>query len=77
MIYLVGGAPRAGKSILGQQVASRLKIGWVSTDLLADLLRVKNEAGIQNEWNAAPRLLIPWQNGSSRIWKNLSGGSAL
>jgi hypothetical protein len=57
MIYLIGGAPRAGKSILGQQVASGLKIGWVSTDLLAELLKVKNEDGIQNEWNAAPEAI--------------------
>ena len=57
MIYLIGGAPRAGKSILGQQVASRRKIGWVSTDLLAELLRVRKEAGIQNEWNAAPEAI--------------------
>jgi hypothetical protein len=28
MIYLVGGAPRAGKSILGQQIAAKLRIGW-------------------------------------------------
>src|SRR5262245_33172753 len=53
MIYLIGGAPRAGKSILCQQVASRLKIGWISTDLLMELLRVKNEEGVKTEWNAA------------------------
>jgi hypothetical protein len=57
MIYFIGGAPRAGKSILGQQVASKLKIGWVSTDLLAELLRVKNEEGVKNEWNAAPEAI--------------------
>jgi len=51
MIYLVGGAPRAGKSILGQQVAADLKIGWISTDLLVDFLRVKDET-IKAEWNA-------------------------
>ena len=54
MIYLIGGAPRAGKSILCQQAASTLKIGWISTDLLMELLRVKNEEGIKTEWNAAP-----------------------
>ena len=53
MIYLVGGAPRAGKSLLGQQVAANLKIGWISTDLLVDLLRV-NDATLQGEWNAKP-----------------------
>jgi hypothetical protein len=52
MIYLVGGAPRAGKSILGQRIATKLKVGWISTDLLQELLRVKNDAGVKREWNA-------------------------
>src|SRR3712207_2426111 len=54
MIYLVGGAPRVGKSLLGQRVAAKLKAGWISTDVLVQLLSVKNEAGIKVEWNAAP-----------------------
>jgi hypothetical protein len=54
VIYLIGGAPRAGKSILGQQVSANLKIGWISTDLLMELLRVKNEDGDKAEWNASP-----------------------
>jgi hypothetical protein len=54
MIYMIGGAPRAGKSILGQQVSAKLKVGWISTDLLMELLRVKNVEGIKAEWNAAP-----------------------
>ena len=54
MIYLVGGAPRAGKSILGQQVAAKLKIGWISTDLLIELLRVRSDHGMKTEWNANP-----------------------
>jgi len=49
MIYLIGGAPRAGKSILGQRVAVNLKTGWISTDLLAELLRIRNEDGAKNE----------------------------
>ena len=57
MIYLIGGAPRAGKSILGQQISAKLKIGWVSTDLLVELLRVKNEKGVKTEWNAAPEAI--------------------
>ena len=56
MIYLVGGSPRAGKSILGQQVAANLKIGWVSTDLLVELLRVNDES-IKAEWNATPEAI--------------------
>lgn len=57
MIYLVGGAPRAGKSILGQRISANLKIGWISTDLLLELLRVKNEAGVKVAWNAAPEAI--------------------
>jgi hypothetical protein len=57
MIYLVGGAPRAGKSILGQHVSAKLKIGWISTDLLMVLLRVKKDEGMKTEWNAAPEAI--------------------
>ena len=42
MIYFVGGAPRTGKSILTQRISAKLKIGWTSSDLLIELLRVKN-----------------------------------
>jgi 2-phosphoglycerate kinase len=45
MIYLIGGAPRVGKSTLCQQVSAKLGIGWISTDLLnnfhASLLRAE------------------------------------
>jgi len=57
MIYLVGGAPRAGKSILTQHLAATLKIGWISTDVLMELLRVSNPAGVKAEWNAAPEVI--------------------
>ena len=54
MIYLVGGAPRVGKSILGQQLSANLGVGWISTDVLMQLLSVNNEAGRKAGWNAAP-----------------------
>jgi hypothetical protein len=54
MIYLIGGAPRAGKTILGQQISRELRIGWVSTDLLLTLLAVTKVEGMKTEWNAAP-----------------------
>jgi hypothetical protein len=57
MIYLIGGAPRAGKSILGQRVSVKLKTGWISTDLLAELLKVRSDEGT-NEWNAAPEAIM-------------------
>ena len=58
MIYLIGGAPRCGKSILAQQVSAKLKAGWISTDPLMELLRLKNEEGIKTEWNADPESII-------------------
>jgi hypothetical protein len=54
MIYLIGGAPRTGKSILAQQLAVDLKAGWVSTDLLMEVLRAKQVEGMQAVWDATP-----------------------
>lgn len=53
MIYLVGGAPRAGKSILGQRVAQRLSVGWVATDVLRTLVQGEGEA----RWDASPEAI--------------------
>src|SRR4051812_6524231 len=58
MIYLLGGAPRAGKSTLCQLTSAKMKIGWISTDLLVDLLRVKNDEGVNSEWNASPEAIM-------------------
>lgn len=63
MIFLVGGAPRVGKSILAQHVAANLKAGWISTDLLAELLKLNHVEGVTTEWNASPeaiRALAEW-----------------
>jgi len=57
MFYFVGGAPRVGKSILAQKIATKLNIGWVSIDILVEILRVKNEDGIKTEWNASPEAI--------------------
>ena len=54
MIYLVGGAPRTGKSLLGRHLAAEQRMGWIGTDLLFELLRVANDPGVPQEWNAAP-----------------------
>jgi hypothetical protein len=58
MIYFVGGAPRAGKSILGNQVAAKLQIGWISTDVLVELLRLAGDEGAPVEWDAAPAAIL-------------------
>jgi hypothetical protein len=57
MIYLIGGAPRAGKSILGQRLCATLKVGWISTDLLMELLRVSKTAGVKSTWDATPEAI--------------------
>ena len=57
MIYLIGGAPRVGKSTLCQQMSARLGIGWISTDLLMEVLRLKNVEGLKTEWNASPEAI--------------------
>lgn len=57
MIYMIGGAPRVGKTILCQKVAANLKIGWVSTDLLMELLKVRNDHGMKMEWNTSPNAI--------------------
>ena len=54
MIYLVGGAPRTGKSLLSHHLAAEQRMGWIGTDLLFELLRVANDPGVPQEWNAAP-----------------------
>ena len=57
MIYLLGGAPGAGKTIRGQKVYANLKVGWGSTVPLMELLSVKNVEGINTEWNAVPAVI--------------------
>ena len=54
MIYLIGGAPRSGKSVLGQQFAARQGISWITTDLLVELLKVKGVEGGPTQWDASP-----------------------
>ena len=58
MIYLIGGAPRVGKTILSQQISTKLHIGWISTDLLMTLLSLTNVEGIKTKWDAAPTALV-------------------
>jgi hypothetical protein len=57
MIYFVGGAPRTGKTILSLRISRKLKIGWISTDLLMELLRVKKDKGVKVKWDASPEAI--------------------
>jgi len=38
VLYLIGGAPRCGKTLLAQRVASALGAGWCSTDTVRDVV---------------------------------------
>lgn len=38
MIYLIGGAPRLGKSIVAKRLMAKLVVSWMSTDALRDVL---------------------------------------
>ena len=38
MIYLIGGAPRCGKTILSHRIARHKKISWISTDSLQPVI---------------------------------------
>lgn len=57
MIYFIGGAPRAGKSLLNQQLCTTLHAGWISTDLLMELLKVANVVDDQIKWDASPKAI--------------------
>ncbi len=57
MIFLIGGAPRSGKSTLGQLIAAQERIGWIGTDLLIELLRVAHDPGAPRQWDAAPEAI--------------------
>ncbi|MBP9747588.1 hypothetical protein KBD13_01470 [Patescibacteria group bacterium] len=39
MMYLIGGPPRSGKTTLAKKLSSRLRIGWVSVDILESVVR--------------------------------------
>jgi hypothetical protein len=53
MLYMIGGAPRTGKTILAQRIAAKLNVGWVSTDVLSAMLRLKDK--VKPKWDATPK----------------------
>lgn len=44
MLYLIGGAPRCGKTALAQRAARKLGVGWLSTDTVRDVVNMLNPA---------------------------------
>ena len=57
MLYLIGGAPRVGKTILAQQLCTTRSVGWISTDLLTDLVRVATAPERTMTWDASPEAI--------------------
>ena len=50
MMYLIGGAPRTGKSLLAKKILERKKITNVSTDILVHMLKkTAPELGVKDE----------------------------
>lgn len=39
-IILIGGAPLSGKSYLARQLSEKLKVPWISTDIIRQIMRV-------------------------------------
>ena len=38
MIYLIGGAPRCGKTILSKKIAAKNRVSWISTDTIRSMV---------------------------------------
>ena len=38
-VILIGGAPTVGKSYLGRKLAEELKLPWISTDTIREMMR--------------------------------------
>ena len=38
MIYLIGGAPRCGKTTFSKRLAAKKRIPWISTDLIESIV---------------------------------------
>jgi hypothetical protein len=45
VIYVIGGSPRCGETMLAKRVARRLGIGWISADVLEAIVRELAAAG--------------------------------
>ena len=49
MIYLIGGAPRLGKSILAKELMKKIEVPWVSTDALRTTFYEMADTAIRDE----------------------------
>lgn len=64
MIYLIGGAPRIGKSILGAAMSQRTQSMLLSTDDLCDQVT-------KNMSNEEKNILFPWESFSGNPQENI------
>ena len=53
MIYLIGGAPRSGKSTLCQRFAGERGFGWIATDVIRELLPRPEDS----QWDPSPEAI--------------------
>jgi hypothetical protein len=61
VLYLIGGAPRSGKSILAQRMLDKHKLAYFPTDLLMiGLAKAMPELGLNADDSAAIRSPIMW-----------------
>ncbi|MDP3953213.1 MAG: hypothetical protein Q8P99_00080 [bacterium] len=61
MIYLIGGAPRSGKSMLAERLGKQLNLPYVSTDDLEEEVRDRTP---EQEWHVKfPKTVIRKQSG--------------
>jgi 2-phosphoglycerate kinase len=49
MIYLIGGAPRLGKSILAKELMKKIEVPWISTDALRTTFYEMTDPAIRDE----------------------------
>jgi cytidylate kinase len=61
MIYLIGGRPRSGKSIIRKKILDKYKISGIGTDTLRYLLQESNpELGVHHTRTAKENGIIMW-----------------
>ncbi|MEI7741468.1 MAG: hypothetical protein WCJ29_03095 [bacterium] len=81
MIYLIGGAPRSGKTILSKRIAAQKNISWISTDSIRAMVLAGTKKSLISkkfpyqkvslEKNPAPELLRAEITESKTLWPNV------
>jgi len=58
MMYLIGGAPRLGKSILAKKMLDRTGIPWLSSDVLCAMLKEDTDMRFSDEMELATAQIV-------------------